>query len=54
MITEVDGTTVQGPDAVGGAVADRAPGDKIEVTIRRGGGSQTVTVALGTRPEATR
>ncbi len=50
VLTQVDGATVTGPDAVTAAIADRKPGDRISVSITRGGQARTVELTLGTRP----
>ncbi|MBA3384642.1 MAG: trypsin-like peptidase domain-containing protein [Actinobacteria bacterium] len=49
VITEVEGEAASADD-VRRAVAARKPGDELELTIRRGGGTQTVTATLGKRP----
>ena len=49
VITEVEGEAASADD-VRRAVAERKPGDKLELTVRRGGGTQTVTATLGKRP----
>jgi S1-C subfamily serine protease len=51
VIVGIDGEAVTDPDGVAAAVADKKPGDKIEVEIRRGEDTRTVTVTLGERPE---
>ena len=55
VVTRVDGDEVQDPDDIAAAIDDDAPGDEIEVTVRRGGDERTVTVTLGERqsPEET-
>jgi putative serine protease PepD len=50
VVTRVDGEDVQDPDDVATAIEDDAPGDEIDVTVRRGGDERTVTVKLGERP----
>jgi len=49
VITEVEGDPASA-DEVRRAVAERKPGDKLELTIRRDGGTETVTATLGKRP----
>ncbi|HJV30496.1 MAG TPA: trypsin-like peptidase domain-containing protein [Gaiellaceae bacterium] len=49
LITEVDGEQVSADD-LRRAVAGHKPGDKVELTVRRDGGTQTVTATLGKRP----
>ena len=51
VVTNVGGKQVQTPDDVAQAIADRKPGDRVDVTVRRGGSDQTVQVTLGQRPE---
>ena len=51
VVTKVDGETVQTPDDVAGAIEDNKPGDRIEVTVQRGGTEQSVQVTLGQRPD---
>jgi putative serine protease PepD len=50
VVTKVDGTEIHSADELRSAVADKQPGDKVEVTYTRNGSSHTVTVTLGTRP----
>jgi putative serine protease PepD len=50
VVTRVDGEPVQDPDDVAAAIEDEAPGDEIEITVRRGGDERTLTVELGERP----
>jgi putative serine protease PepD len=49
VITEVEGEQASADD-VRRAVAARKPGDKLELTVRRDGSTQTVTATLGKRP----
>jgi putative serine protease PepD len=51
VVTEVDGEAVQDPDDVAQAIEDDKPGDRIEVTVQRGGSEHTIEVTLGQRPE---
>jgi putative serine protease PepD len=51
VITEVDGDRVQDPEDVATAIEDNKPGDKIDVTVQRGGSERTIEVTLGQRPE---
>jgi putative serine protease PepD len=50
VITAVDGKQAESADDVRRAVAAGKPGDKLELTIRRDGGSKSVTATLGKRP----
>jgi putative serine protease PepD len=49
VITEVEGEAASADD-VRRAVAEREPGDEIELTVRRDGATETVTATLGKRP----
>jgi putative serine protease PepD len=50
VITAIDGRHVgTGDDAVG-AIDAASPGDKLALTVERGGAGRTITVTLGTRP----
>jgi S1-C subfamily serine protease len=51
VITEVDGHAVNDPEDVAKAIEDHKPGDKVSVTVTRGGSEQNVDVTLGQRPE---
>ena len=51
VITEVDGDAVQDPDDVAQAIENNKPGDKVDVTVQRGGDERTIEVTLGQRPE---
>jgi putative serine protease PepD len=51
VVTKVDGQDVHTPDDVAAAIQDNKPGDKVEVTVRRGGSERTIDVTLGQRPE---
>jgi S1-C subfamily serine protease len=42
---------VNDPEDVATAIEDNKPGDRVEVTVRRGGAEQTIEVTLGQRPE---
>ncbi len=47
------GTIVLEPADVAAAIADRKPGDKVEVVVERGGQEVELDVTLGTRPART-
>src|SRR5215217_7153181 len=49
IVTKVDGDDVHGADDVAAAIEDNKPGDKVEVTVKRGGSEQTIDVTLGQR-----
>ena len=50
VITAIDGTAVKGSGDLVAAIAAHAPGDTVNVTIRRGDETRKVTVQLGTQP----
>jgi len=52
IITEVDGKKISGMDEVVNAVDAASPGDKLKVTVMRGGSTKELTVTLGDRPSA--
>jgi putative serine protease PepD len=49
VITAVDGTTVKSAEALRAIIDSHKPGDKITVTVTRGGSSKTFSVTLGSR-----
>jgi putative serine protease PepD len=51
VVTKVDGDTVRSPDDVARAIDDNKPGDRVEVTVTRGGSEHTIEVTLGQRPD---
>ena len=51
IVTKVDGDEVHGANDVAAAIEDNKPGDKVDVTVRRGGSDQTIQVTLGQRPD---
>ncbi len=52
VITRIDGKDVHGDDDVVNAVAGRRAGDKVKVSLLRGGRTAVVTVTLGERPSS--
>jgi putative serine protease PepD len=52
VVTAVDGDGIPSADELRRAIDARKPGDEVELTVRRGDGTETVTVTLGTRPSA--
>ncbi len=50
VITEVDGQPVGGMDEVASAIADKQPGDQVQLTLVHGTETRTVTVTLGDQP----
>ena len=51
VVVKVDGQDVTGANDVAAAIEDNKPGDKVAVTVRRGGSEQTIDVTLGQRPD---
>src|SRR5581483_3390434 len=49
VITRIDGKDVASADDVSTAVSDHKPGDRIEITVDRGGSTRTVTATIGRR-----
>ena len=49
-VVSIGGQPVRGADDLSAAVNDRKPGEKVEVTVERGGQRRTLTVTLGTQP----
>jgi S1-C subfamily serine protease len=52
LITGIDGKAVERRDDLTRAVDQKKPGDTIGLTVWRGGRSRTVTIKLGSAPEA--
>jgi S1-C subfamily serine protease len=52
LIVEVDGDEVKTSDDVPAAIADREPGDEVEVVVYRGDERKTIEVELGKRPSS--
>jgi S1-C subfamily serine protease len=51
LITKFDGITIKSASDLGEAVLTRKPGDTVKVVVQRDGGSGTLDVTLGTRPD---
>ena len=49
VITKVAGKDVASADDVSAAVADRKPGEQLDITVARGGQTRTVTARIGRR-----
>ncbi|MGH8998149.1 MAG: S1C family serine protease, partial [Acidimicrobiia bacterium] len=49
-IVEVDGEDVIGPAGLADLIGRRSPGDRVDLTFRRGDDERTITVTLGTKP----
>jgi len=50
VIAELNGATLNGMEELAAAIAEREPGDRIELTVIRDGSAETLDVTLGTRP----
>jgi putative serine protease PepD len=53
VVTAVDGDAIESGDELREAIDAKRPGDKITLTITRGGDERTVEVTLGERPATT-
>ncbi|HWM64890.1 MAG TPA: PDZ domain-containing protein, partial [Solirubrobacterales bacterium] len=53
IVVAVDGEEVAGMEEVINAVNAAAPGDEMELTVRRGKSTEEIAVTLGVRPEST-
>ena len=52
VIVAIGGNRVTGPEGVGAQIRRFSPGESVEVTVERGGKSESVKVTLGTRPDS--
>ncbi|MEA2241080.1 MAG: putative serine protease PepD [Solirubrobacteraceae bacterium] len=52
VVTAFDGRRVTGSSGLVATIAGRSPGDKVQLTVRRGSGSRTLTVTLRTQPRS--
>jgi putative serine protease PepD len=52
VVTKIDGQTVDSADDLRRVIDARKPGDSVELTVSRGGDTETIRVTLGTRPTA--
>ena len=50
VVTRIGSAAIKGTNDLVAAVAAHAPGDRVQVTVKRGSSAQTVTVTLGTQP----
>jgi putative serine protease PepD len=50
IVTELDGEVIGSSDELRRAIDAHQPGDRVELTVRRNGGTETLTVTLGSRP----
>ena len=53
VITAIDGTPILDANELTAAVSSHSPGDKLRITVTRGGSTLTITATLGTRPATT-
>jgi len=51
VVVEVEGEAIDSGGDLRSAVAEREPGDELELTVRRNGDTRDVTVELGARPQ---
>lgn len=51
VITEIEGKQAKAPSDVSRVINSKKPGDKVEITLNRGGDSRTVTATLIERPQ---
>lgn len=51
VITEIEGAKAETPTDVSRVINSKKPGDRVEMTVNRGGESRTVTATLIERPE---
>ena len=52
VVTKIGGSAVQSADELRRTIDARTPGEKVELTVTRGGETITIDVTLGTRPSA--
>jgi putative serine protease PepD len=52
VVTAIDGDEITSADELRRAIDAQEPGDEVELSVRRGDGTETVNVTLGTRPSA--
>ena len=52
VITSFDGKTITSADELTASVAAAKAGEKVTVTVKRGGSTQHVTVTLGVQPSS--
>jgi putative serine protease PepD len=50
VVTAIDGKQITGTSDLVAAIAGHSPGDKINLTVRRGSNTLTLTATLGTQP----
>jgi putative serine protease PepD len=54
IVTAIDGKQITGSNDLVSAIAARAPGDRVQLTVRRGSATQTLTATLATQPTTQR
>ena len=52
VVVKIDGTSVGSSDRLRSLIDAKRPGDKVKLTVQRGGETVTLDVTLGTRPSA--
>lgn len=52
VIVAIGGRPVRGPQDVGAEIRRYSPGDKVDITVERGGSDTTVPVTLAARPDS--
>jgi putative serine protease PepD len=52
LVTGIDGVDIGSPDALIAAIAQKQPGQSVELTVQRGGADAKVKVTLGERPNS--
>lgn len=52
VVTEIDGRAIAGRGDLVAAISEHEPGEKIELSVRRGSSTETVTATLGTQPSS--
>jgi putative serine protease PepD len=50
VVTRIGSAAIKGTNDLVAAVAAHAPGDRVQVTVKRGSSTRTVTVTFGTQP----
>jgi putative serine protease PepD len=50
LVTAIDGKSVQSSAEMVAAIRDHKPGDKVSLTVNRGGNQTTISASLGERP----
>ncbi|MGK2938653.1 MAG: S1C family serine protease [Solirubrobacteraceae bacterium] len=51
-VVSVGGEQISSPEEIAEAIADKQPGQNVQIVVTRGGDRKTVNVKLGTRPES--